>query len=121
MKKLTLVLTLFIAAATTVNAQDQKASADKATASAKAEVKPAESLAKKQTEELDKLVGLTDVQKQDIYNMNLTLAHRSELIKASDGADKEKTLKGIEEFRQNTVMQKLTDEQAAKYKAAIKR
>ena len=121
MKKLTVVLALFIATATSVNAQDQKVTADKAAESAKAEVKPAEAIAKKQTDELDKLVGLTDAQKQDIYNMNLTLAHRSEIIKAGGGADREKTLAGIEEFRVNTLMQKLNDEQAAKYKAATRK
>jgi hypothetical protein len=121
MKKLSLVLTLFIAVATTVNAQDQKAGTAKGTATEKAEVKPAEAIAKKQTEELDKLVSLSDAQKQDIYNMNLTLAHRSEIIRTGGGADKEKTLAGIEEFRVNTLMQKLNDEQAAKYKAATRK
>jgi hypothetical protein len=118
MKKLSLLLALFVTTVTTVNAQDKKAGTATATAAVNADVKPTEAIARKQTDEMDRLVGLSDVQRQDIYNMNLTIAHRAATIKASNSPDKEKVLKEIENFRISTLMQKLNDEQVAKYKAA---
>ena len=121
MKKLSLVLALFMAALGTVNAQDNKSASAAANATAKKEVKATEATARRQTDELDRLVGLTDSQKESVYNMNLTLAHRAEIINNGGSADKAKVLKEIETFRETTIMQQLNDEQRAKYKASAGR
>lgn len=119
MKKLSLILALFMAAATAVSAQGNKSSTATASTTVSIEVKGTETTARQQTDALDRLVGLTDAQKESVYNMNLTLAHRAEIINKGESADKAKVLKEIETFRETTIMQQLNDEQRAKYKASL--
>ena len=117
MRKLPLILALFMAASATVNAQDNK-SKSAATATVKAEANATEMTARRQTDALDKIVNLSDSQRETIYNMNLTLAHRTQIINNSEASDKARALKDIETFRETSMMQHLNEEQRAKYRAA---
>lgn len=121
MKKLALSITLFLGMYTSVNAQNQGTTSSSVSVpiTMKVEAQQHESLAKQQTEAIDKIVGLSDDQKAKIYDLNLSLAKRTEMVQNGDQQDKDALLKEIDANRINMVFQQLTNEQAAKYKASL--
>ena len=119
MKKLVLVFTLFIAAGISAQAQEMKVKTDGQKVKIKGEVGNYEAVANRETEKLDKLVNLTAEQKTAINSINLSLARRSEIVNANNADNKQELLQQLENARTNMYMQKLTDEQAAKYKASL--
>lgn len=108
MRKLALLLTLFIGAATVTQAQDRSKDASPYAAAANAE-----------TEKLDKIVQLTEAQKEQIYKINVSLAERTAILASSDSPDKESLTKEVETYRARMYKQTLTPEQAKKYEAAV--
>ena len=121
MKKLALSITLFLGMYTSVNAQNQGTTSSSVSVpiTMKVEAQQHESLAKQQTEAIDKIVGLSDDQKAKIYDLNLSLAKRTEIVQNGDQQNKDALLKEIDANRINMVFQQLTNEQAAKYKASL--
>ena len=106
---------------TTVNAQNQGTTSSSVSVpiTMKVEAQQHESLAKQQTEAIDKIVGLSDDQKAKIYDLNLSLSKRTEMVQNGDQQNKDALLKEIDANRINMVFQQLTNEQAAKYKASL--
>ena len=121
MKKLALSIALFLGMYTTVNAQNQgtRSSSVSVPITMKVEAQQHESLAKQQTEAIDKIVGLSDDQKAKIYDLNLSLSKRTEMVQNGDQQNKDALLKEIDANRINMVFQQLTNEQATKYKASL--
>jgi hypothetical protein len=125
MKKIALVFTLFLGAVFSSQAQDQKVKVDakdqtvKVKTSAGKETISYEDVANRETEKLDKLVKLTADQRTAINSINLSLARRYEIVNANNADNKQELLQQLENARTNMYMQKLTDEQAAKYKASL--
>ncbi len=121
MKKIALSIALFLGMFTTVNAQNQGTTSSSVSVpiTMKVEAQQHESLAKQQTEAIDKIVGLSDDQKAKIYDLNLSLSKRTEMVQNGDQQNKDALLKEIDANRINMVFQQLTNEQAAKYKASL--
>ena len=117
MKKLVLVFTLFIGAVSFAQAQDKKTTTT-TTSTTRTETRSYEAVAARETDKLDKIVKLTPDQKTAINSINLSLARRAEMVNANGGENKQELLTQLENARVNMYMQKLTDEQAAKFKAS---
>jgi hypothetical protein len=126
MKKIALVFTLFMGVVFSSQAQDQKVKVDAKdqtvkvkTSGTKTETISYEAVADKETEKLDKIVKLTPEQRTAINSINLSLARRQEIVNTNSAPNKQELLQQLENARMNMYLQKLTDEQAAKYKASM--
>jgi len=115
MKKLALVLTLFVGAATVASAQDAKPVPSFAQPKNEAE-KPVMAKAQAETDEMVKTLKLDDKQALTILEINTSMERRLASIQNSDASDKKEQIERVEKARMDYYAKYLTPKQFDTYK-----
>ncbi|HRO42005.1 MAG TPA: hypothetical protein PL009_04190 [Flavipsychrobacter sp.] len=115
MKKLALVLALFVGVATTTSAQEAKTLPKWAQPQNEAD-KPAVERAKAKTQNMVKSLKLDEKQELIVLEINVGLERRIATLENYTGADKQNELQMIEERRTEMMSHYLTPKQLDNYK-----